>query len=131
MSRVETLRPQYVDTIPSELRDGVIYICERYQTASHRCCCGCGTRVVTPLRAGGWTLRKHGNTVSLSPSIGNWNFPCRSHYWIRDGRVEWSLSMTDTEIARNQIRDRDDLERAVAATKRSLLRRWWHALTGR
>ncbi|MFC4855982.1 DUF6527 family protein [Actinophytocola glycyrrhizae] len=23
----------------------------------------------------------NGETVSLSPSIGNWSFPCRSHYY--------------------------------------------------
>ena len=30
------------------------------------------------------------DTVSLHPSIGNWSFPCRSHYWIRGNRVVWA-----------------------------------------
>jgi len=34
--------------------------------------------VVTPLSPTGWSLIFDGETVSLYPSIGNWNFPCRS-----------------------------------------------------
>ena len=30
-----------------------------------------------------------GRTISLNPSIGNWSYPCRSHYWIKGNRVVW------------------------------------------
>ncbi|WP_373282870.1 DUF6527 family protein [Leeia aquatica] len=38
------------------------------------CCCGCGEKVITPLNPAKWHLLKEGGTVSLSPSIGNWNY---------------------------------------------------------
>ena len=33
------------------------------------------------------SVKYDGETVSLSPSIGNFQFPCKSHYWIRENRV--------------------------------------------
>jgi hypothetical protein len=51
--RNATLQPRYVDFIPKELDDGILYISKRFQTASHRCCCGCGTKIVTPIRNDG------------------------------------------------------------------------------
>lgn len=57
------------------------------------CVCGCGNEVVTPLSPNGWQLMFDGKTVSLYPSIGNWNFECKSHYWIRRNMIvhakEW------------------------------------------
>ncbi|WP_407933213.1 DUF6527 family protein [Bdellovibrio reynosensis] len=61
-----------------------------YATASHLCCCGCGSEVVTPLTPTDWRLTFDGTTVSLDPSIGNWSFPCQSHYWITRSRTRWS-----------------------------------------
>jgi hypothetical protein len=42
-----------------------------------------------PLKPADWQLTFDGKTVSFHPSIGNWNFPCRSHYWIRNNRAGW------------------------------------------
>ena len=49
-----------------------------YATAVHLCACGCGNKVVTPFSPAEWQLTYDGDTVSLSPSIGNWQFPCKS-----------------------------------------------------
>jgi hypothetical protein len=87
-----TVEHRFVETAPDNLDDGVVYVSIPYATALHRCACGCGTEVVTPLSPGGWTLIFDGRSVSLHPSIGNWNFPCRSHYWIRHGRIQWAKS---------------------------------------
>ena len=43
--------------------------------------------------------------MSLWPSIGNWSFPCRSHYWVVENRVEWSYDMTPEEIDAGRRRD--------------------------
>jgi hypothetical protein len=43
------MQPEHVEFIPKALEDGVLYISTKYRTASHRCCCGCGTKIVTPL----------------------------------------------------------------------------------
>jgi len=111
MTRLNILRHEFVEFIPKVLPDGVIYISIPYVTVIHNCCCGCGVRVVTPLSPVEWTLSFDGRSVSLSPSIGNWSFPCRSHYWIRNNRVIWADEWSDEEI--DAVKERD--ERATAA----------------
>jgi hypothetical protein len=46
--------------------------------------------------------------VTLAPSIGNWNYACRSHYWIRKNQIQWAGSMSMTRIARIQEKDLED-----------------------
>lgn len=110
-----TVIPQFVETSPDQLDDGVIYISQKYGTAMHKCCCGCGEEVVTPLTPADWRLRVDGLYVTLTPSIGNWNFPCKSHYWIRRNRVDWAGAMTPEEVREVQEGDRITKEQYVAA----------------
>lgn len=92
------LRPIFVEFIPEELEDGKIYISQIYATAVHNCC-ACGEhKVVTPLSDTGWKLIVDRGLVTLYPSIGNWSFPCQSHYWIKRNRVHWSFQMSKLEI---------------------------------
>jgi hypothetical protein len=98
VTKVSTLRPEFVEFIPAKGEPGVIYVSERFRTAMHQCCCGCGLEVITPLNPAKWSLSKQGGQVSLSPSIGNWSFPCRSHYWIERGRVRWTGPMSNERI---------------------------------
>ena len=37
-----------------------------------------------------WILDKEGALLSLSPSIGNFSFPCKSHYFIKKNCVQWA-----------------------------------------
>ncbi len=106
---------EFVDVIPEQLEEGILYICERYNTASHRCCCGCGEEVVTPLTPADWSVRKEGNNVSLSPSIGNWSFTCRSHYWIHQNQVIWAGAMSQKQVALVKARDKADKAAYIAA----------------
>ena len=99
------LRHVFVEFIPDELEQGIIYISTRFATASHLCCCGCGNKVVTPIRPTDWKLIFDGKTVSLDPSIGNWSFSCRSHYWIRNNRVQWAPKWSPEQIERGRLRD--------------------------
>ena len=105
------LTHKFVEFIPRELEANTIYVSILYATAIHNCCCGCGNRVVTPISPADWKLIFDGRSISLDPSIGNWSFPCRSHYWIRNNRVVWSAQWSDEEIA--AIRKKD--ARASAA----------------
>lgn len=98
MTKVSALRPEFVEFIPAKGEPGVIYVSERFRTAMHLCCCGCGLEVITPLNPAKWSLSKQGGQVSLSPSIGNWSFPCKSHYWIERGRVRWAGPMSNERI---------------------------------
>lgn len=105
MSRIERLQAKFVEFIPNVLENGVLYVSRKYKTASHLCCCGCGNKVVTPLKPGGWELTVRRKGVSLYPSIGSWSLPCRSHYWIRGNRVEWAPQWNQEQIAAARVND--------------------------
>ncbi len=109
--RLSRITPVFVESAPDRLSEGVLYVSERYQTALHKCCCGCGQEVVTPLTRADWSLRKRGNSVSLHPSIGNWDFPCKSHYWIRNNEVIWASSLSTRQIAIVRRQDKLDKQR--------------------
>jgi hypothetical protein len=102
LSRLEF---RFVEFIPHTIEDGILLISLPFATAIHRCCCGCGREVVTPLARDGWTLSFDGESVSLHPSIGNWSFPCHSHYWIRRSQVEWARQWSRYEIEVNRSRE--------------------------
>ena len=103
---------RFVRSIPKELEPGVLYVSMEYATAIHACCCGCGNQVVTPITPKDWQMSFNGESISLSPSIGNWGFPCRSHYFIRKGRVlvvrPWGSSQVVAEHASGYNVTRDD-----------------------
>lgn len=92
MSRITEFEPIFLEYfIPDELEDGKLYISVKYRVAIHKCPCGCGGEVVTPLYdRHGWDLiQKYDNFVTMYPSMENSNFPCKSHYFIRDNKVVW------------------------------------------
>lgn len=105
MPRQQPMTHRFVEYVPDDMEDGVLYVSIPFATATHRCCCGCGHEVVTPLTPTDWSVVFDGDTVSLTPSIGNWSFPCRSHYWIRQGRVVWARTWTDHEVAAGRLFD--------------------------
>lgn len=96
--KVGAYRVVEVESFPRPLDAGVLYVSERFSAAAHACACGCGREVITPLSPVQWQLIRSRRGASLRPSIGNWNFPCRSHYWITDGRVEWDADMSDQAV---------------------------------
>jgi Family of unknown function (DUF6527) len=100
---------EFVDFIPGELKERTLYISIEFATATHKCFCGCGSEVVTPISPVGWRLTFDGDTVSLAPSIGSWSLRCKSHYWIRRNMVQWAGEMSPEEIA--AVRRRDDRDR--------------------
>lgn len=100
------IRHEFVEFIPKEREPGVIYISIPYATAVHDCFCGCKTKVVTPISPTGWQLFYDGESISFYPSVGNWAFACRSHYWIKHGWVVWAGDMSPGEIAAGRAQDR-------------------------
>lgn len=119
MRRSQTIRHEFVEFIPKDLGEGVLYISIPYTTAVHRCFCGCGLKVVTPIRPTEWRLTFDGETATLWPSIGNWDYPCRSHYWVRGDRVVWSGAMTREQIERGRSLDAEARERYFASVAAS------------
>ena len=77
-----------------------------YGTAVHSCFCGCGQEVVTPFTPTDWRMTFDGETVSLRPSVGNWNLPCRSHYVIDRGRAIEAGPWSEEQIMAERSRDK-------------------------
>jgi hypothetical protein len=104
--RHHTLEHRFVRNVPRELEPGVLYVSMEYATAVHSCCCGCGDRVVTPFTPTDWHMTFDGESISLHPSVGNWNQKCRSHYVIRRSRVleagPWSNAQVEAELRRDK-----------------------------
>lgn len=93
------IRLERVRTMPAQLEPGVLYVSEEFETAAHLCACGCGSKVRTPLAKTEWRFTDHPQGPSLHPSIGNWQRPCKAHYWIDRGEIEWSTRWTAEQIA--------------------------------
>ena len=89
---------RFVELMPPLIEDRVLYVSIEFATAVHNCACGCGSKVVTPLSPTDWKLAFDGETISLSPSIGNWSFECQSHYWIINDEVQFSKKWSKSKI---------------------------------
>lgn len=85
---MKTLDHQFVEIIPDNINEGILYISLKYCTIIHKCACGCGNEVVTPISPTGWSILFNGKAISIYPSIGNFNLACESHYWITNGVVK-------------------------------------------
>lgn len=96
---------KFIKNIPDDIQEGILYISIEYKTAIHKCVCGCGNEVVTPISPTDWQLSYNGETVSLYPSIGNWDFNCRSHYWITNSEIEWAPSWSKNDIKNGRVKD--------------------------
>jgi hypothetical protein len=99
MAPTEVFHVEFVESAPGQLDEGTLYVSMRFATVIHLCACGCGTETVTPLDPTDYKLIYDGDTITLCPSIGNWQYPCRAHYFIRRNRVVWARDMTDQQIA--------------------------------
>jgi len=103
-----TIVPKFVERVPFEIEEGVIYISTTVNTAVHLCPCGCKTEIVTPIDPSEWNFTYDGQTISLYPSIGVWGAACKSHYWIVKNHVEWSRTYTNKEI--EEVRTQESVE---------------------
>ncbi len=117
MKRKMLLTHEFVEYIPDDLKEGMIYVSMTFATVAHKCCCGCGNEVITPLTPTDWELTFDGRTISLAPSIGNWNFECQSHYWIKGSRVKWVGRWSQEEIEAGRVHDRLSKEKYLDSAK--------------
>ena len=129
--RFELERVHYM---PAVLQPGIVYFAEEFGAAAHLCACGCGTKIRTPIAATEWCLTDDPDGVSLSPSIGNWQHPCRSHYWITGGNVKWAGPWSDAEVLRGREREAIRRQRYFSETPtpqtRGFLHKLWHKIFG-
>jgi Family of unknown function (DUF6527) len=89
---------RHVKQMPAVLEPGFLYVSAEYGTAAHLCACGCASKIRTPLGPTEWMLEEDSSGPTLEPSIGNWQRPCRSHYWIVEGRVRWAESWSAEQV---------------------------------
>lgn len=88
--KIDKFKVEFVDRIPANLKNGILYVCINCNVIVHRCACGCGEKTITPIHSKyGWIMRYDGETITLRPSIGNFSIPCESHYYITENKVEW------------------------------------------
>lgn len=99
------IKLQRVVTMPRELAPGILYVSEEFGVAGHLCACGCGHKVIVPLGPAEWTFVEKSGHPTLSPSIGNWQLPCRSHYLIIDGRIVWAGQWTEAQVLAGRARE--------------------------
>lgn len=99
------MQHRFVEFIPETLEHNTVYVSIDYCTATHLCMCGCGNKVVTPISPDDWELTYNGESVTLYPSIGNWSFKCRSHYWIKRSEVVWAKSWSNEKVDNMRIED--------------------------
>jgi len=100
---------RFVEYMPPRgmLEEGVLYISIDYKSILHKCACGCGTEISTPLSPKDWQITFNGETVSLWPSVGNWSLPCRSHYVIKSNVVIWAEDWSDEKVKRARLMERE------------------------
>ena len=127
-------RLERVHFMPKDLKPGTLYVSEEFGAAAHLCACGCGSKVRTPLGPTEWEFEETASGPTLLPSIGNWQQPCQSHYWIREGKVIWAPKWTPAQIAagRHQEEKRrrtyyDALDHKLGGTFRKVWR-WLKSL---
>lgn len=103
---------QAVERIPKPLSNGVVYHSEEFEVGALLCACGCGHRV-SLLVPDSHRIMSEGGMATVRPSIAVCDAPCKSHYYISAGRVEWLPAFSDAmvvsvmraQIARHAVRD--------------------------
>jgi hypothetical protein len=115
---------QRVRFIPDTLEPGVLYVAEKYKAVHHLCACGCGETISTPLGPTEWSFEETRSGPSLFPSVGNWQKACKSHYWIRGGRVECAPQWSEEQILAGRSGE-EARRRAYYSQKQPW---WWQRL---
>lgn len=98
--RIDEIKPVLVMELPKSVNDmkhGILYLKhnedDTYESF-HLCPCGCGEPVYLQYGGKGWniTLSINGRelkSVTISPSVGCFDFPCKSHYFIHENKIIW------------------------------------------
>lgn len=96
VSMIHELIPMFLETIPEYglMQDGILYVSERFKTSTHLCPCGCKEEIVVPFNYEDfpqhhWNYKNDNGFVTLWPSIGNYQIPCKTHYYIIRNEISW------------------------------------------
>jgi hypothetical protein len=120
----------FVDSFPTPMEPGVLYVSSTYSSAGHLCPCGCGGEIVTRLSPARYSVVFDGE-VSLRPSVAAVGLSCNSHYFITRGQVDWHASLGRHEESTARKADQRAVEELRSASARGLLARAWRHLRDR
>jgi hypothetical protein len=123
VSRTEHYTARFVDSFPTPMDPGVLYVSATYSTAGHICPCGCGREVVTKLSPARWRIIFDGE-VSLKPSVAVTGLPCNSHYFITRGQVDWHRELEARQAYAAREADRRAIEAHQATVRNGWLARF-------
>lgn len=123
MTGIDRYIMECVESFPTPMEAGVLYVSIAYSTAGHICPCGCGREVVTKLSPARYCVTFDG-AVSLRPSVAATGLPCKSHYFITRGEVDWHPKLDPTQMARAQAADRRAVEAHLSPSRRRRANRW-------
>jgi hypothetical protein len=119
---------EFVDLMPSVLEPGIVYFSDEFEIAIHLCACGCGAKISTPIGPTEWSIQDSATGPTLYPSIGNWQLPCKSHYFIRRGEVVWAPAWTHDNILagrEEEARRRSEYYGGLYPEQRGFRRLWY------
>lgn len=91
MKKEKTFYPEFLKYIPNDIDDSKLYISLEFGCAIFMCPCGCGHKAVLSLRPfweDAWDIEINEDKVSFSPSI--LSGVCKSHFYIKNNKVEWA-----------------------------------------
>jgi hypothetical protein len=94
-----------VERIPKNLSSGIVYHNEEFELAAMLCACGCGHRVDL-LVPDSHQISSEDGLATIRPSIAVCDAPCKSHYFITAGHVEWLTAFTHAQakaVMRDQV----------------------------
>jgi hypothetical protein len=94
-----------VTKTPAILDEGIVYHNSEFELASLLCACGCGHKV-TLLVPDGHHVTNDNDFATITPSIGVFDAPCKSHYFITNGHVRMLTAFSNgraTSVMRAQI----------------------------
>ena len=121
---------QAVERIPRELQLGVLYHSEEFELAGLLCACGCGHRITLLVPDSHQVICEDG-LATIRPSIAVCDGPCKSHYVVTAGRVDWldafssaeATSLMNAQIARHAAKDAKPeswIDQVLSAVRRVL-----------
>ncbi|MET4260045.1 hypothetical protein ABIC09_005005 [Bradyrhizobium sp. S3.12.5] len=83
-----------VERLPKQLEQGVLYHSAEFEVAALSCACGCGHRVMLLVPDSHQVSQQNG-FATVRPSISVCDAPCKSHYIITSGKVQWLAAFSD------------------------------------
>ena len=114
-----------VERIPDDLKEGIVYHNVEFELAAMLCACGCGHRVDL-LVPDSHQISSASGLATIRPSVAVCDAPCKSHFFITGGRVEWLQAFTKAQAV-NLMRRQIARHASQDLKPRSWIARLWAA----